>query len=252
MSDSLRGDTPEQSPQHAADLGTAFEALVRRSVAAERAVLDEDVATIPARLAELSRRFVALDRRLPAAARRRAELDAAEDAKTFAARELACLKRLGGVRAVAVEGDRLTVVSEPIHLPWNGAVYRLGAYQLLLDLAGDVRIQSVDRLGPRPAWDHPHVQDGLPCLGNLREGVLKLIAEYELALATQLLLDFLHLYQPEDAYTPIEGWPIAGGASFSNTASQADGVTRDEVSPRVDRIETTDGDGSRLRWEGQR
>ena len=42
--------------------------------------------------------------------------------------------------------------------------------------------------------------------------VLKLIAEYELALATQLLIDFLHLYQPEDAYTPIEGWPLVGSA----------------------------------------
>jgi hypothetical protein len=46
-------------------------------------------------------------------------------------------------------------------------------------------------------------------LGNLRSGVLKLIAEFELALAVQLLLDFLAIYQPETAYTPIEGWPAA-------------------------------------------
>jgi hypothetical protein len=79
----------------------------------------------------------------------------------------------------------------------------------VLELDGDVRIESVSRLGPKPGWDHPHVQDGRPCLGNLREGVLKLIAEYELALAVQVTMGFLETYQPESAYCAIEGWPRA-------------------------------------------
>src|SRR4051794_25134372 len=187
-----------------------FAALLNRSVAAQRAELAEDIATIPGRLAELSRRFVALDRRLPAATRRLTEIDGLGDPAPFAAAELERLVAVPGVREVGVDGDRLVVVTEPVTVAWEGAEYALGAYRLLLDLAGDVRVESVDRAGPRGAWDHPHVQDGLPCLGNLREGVLKLIAEYELALAVQVLIDFLHTYLPEGAYTPIDGWSRAG------------------------------------------
>jgi hypothetical protein len=101
------------------------------------------------------------------------------------------------------------VRSEPIRIDWRGLRYELGGYRIELDLAGDVRIESLDKLGPKPHWDHPHVQDGLPCLGNLREGVLKLIAQYQLALAIQVLLEFLSTYDPAEAYTSIEGWPHA-------------------------------------------
>ena len=94
-------------------------------------------------------------------------------------------------------------------MAWGGHRYDLGSYCVRIDLAGDVRVESLDHLGPKPLWDHQHVQGGLPSLGNLREGVLKLIAEYELALAVQVLLDFLRTYNPGTAYTPIEGWPAA-------------------------------------------
>ena len=42
--------------------------------------------------------------------------------------------------------------------------------------------------------------------GHLSHGEQR---QLELALAVQLLLDFLATYQPESAYTPIEGWPAA-------------------------------------------
>lgn len=188
----------------------AFAEALARSVASQRAAAREDLATIPGRLAELARRFVALDRQLPAATRRLAELEALGNPAAFAAAELGRVRAVSRVQDVQVDADALLVVTEPVVVQWADARYALGRYQLHLSLDGDARIESLDRLGPRASWDHPHVQDGIPCLGNLREGVLKLIAEYELALAAQLLIDFLYLYQPEDAYTPIEGWPRHG------------------------------------------
>lgn len=185
----------------------ALRDLLADSTAAQRAAAEAELALIPAQLAALSRRFVALDRRLPGAARRLEELRAIADLDRFAGAELERLLAVRGVRSAAVAGSTLHVATEPVLISWGGATYDLGAYRLILDLAGDVRIESLDRRGPKPSWDHPHVQDGLPCLGNLREGVLKLIAEYELALAAQVLIDFLSTYQPDDAYTPLEGWP---------------------------------------------
>ncbi len=114
-----------------------------------------------------------------------------------------------GVQSVEVVDQALHVLTNPVEIEWEGARYHLGCYRLVLDLDGDVRIESVSKLGPKPSWDHPHVQDGHPCLGNLREGVLKLIAEYELALAVQVAIGFVEAYQPESAYCAIERWPRA-------------------------------------------
>jgi hypothetical protein len=189
------------------DTPRALGQLVARSVAAQQAAAEADLATIPAQLADLSRRFVALDRRLPAAVLRLAQLRARSDADEFAAAELERLHGVQGVRGVQATGSTLRVQTESIIVAWGERHFDLGAYCLVLDLDGDVRVEALDRRGPKPHWDHPHVQDGLPCLGNLREGVLKLIAEYELAIASQVLIDFLRTYDPDTAYTPIVGWP---------------------------------------------
>jgi hypothetical protein len=200
-------------------LSTAFRTLLTASAASARVEAHADLEAIPAQLAELSRRFVTLDRRLATAARRIQELGQPGEVSARADAELRALRALLGVAEIDVAGGLLRVSTTPIHLAWMGATYDLGRYWIELDLAGDVRIESIDKLGPKPAWDHPHVQDGLPCLGNLRQGVLKLIAEYELAIAVRILLDFLTTYQPEEAYTPIEGWPQVGERAERRTAA---------------------------------
>ena len=168
---------------------------------------EADLASIPAELAELSRRFVTLDRKLIASTKD-SRLTTDMDVMRVATVEIGRLRALHGVSTISINRQprQLVVETSDVVVEWNHQSFRLGRYQLIIALDGDVRIESIDHLGPKSHWDHPHVQGGLPCLGNLREGVLKLIAEYELALAVQVLLDFLTTYDPESAYTPIEGW----------------------------------------------
>jgi hypothetical protein len=160
-------------------------------------------------LERLSRRFVTLERHLLTQTRRAEALRMLDDPAASAERELGRLLTVPGVQRVEVHGEALHVLTQPVRILWQGTRYDLGGYRIVLDLHGDVRIESRDNLGPKPGWDHPHVQDGRPCLGNAQEGVLKLIARYELALATQVLVGFLEMYQPEGAYCAIEGWPRA-------------------------------------------
>ena len=188
----------------------ALAALMANTWREQRALAEADLSTIPAQLAELARRFVALDRRLLAAARQHHQPDSdLPTAELRAATELTHLRALEVVDDLEVEIEQgcLVVTTRPIHVAWSNRCFDVGRFRIAVDLAGEVRINSVDHLGPRPGWDHPHIQDGLPCLGNLREGILKLIAAYELALAVQVLLDFLATYTPETAYARIEGWP---------------------------------------------
>jgi hypothetical protein len=184
-----------------------FRDAVRASIEAQEAITEDRVAALRDELQALSRRLVTLDRQLLAVTRQREALRSLNGVVDAADAELARILALPGVQSVDVAGTALRVLTRPVQISWEGARYQLGVYRIVLDLAGEIRIESVSKLGPKPGWDHPHVQDGRPCLGNLREGVLKLIAEYELALAVQVVLGFLDAYQPEGAYCPVEEWP---------------------------------------------
>jgi hypothetical protein len=193
----------------ASTLHEAFRDAVRASVVAQQETTEDRIAALREELQTLSRRLVTLDRQLLAHTRRREELRSLDGALERTDAELDRMLALPGVQTVAVAGSTLHVLTDPIQIAWDGVDYAVGSFRIVLDLAGDVRIESVSKVGPKPGWDHPHVQDGRPCLGNLREGMLKLIAEYELALAVQITLDFLATYQPESAYCALERWPRA-------------------------------------------
>jgi hypothetical protein len=191
------------------DLVETFRSALRSSIDAQQDVAQERVAALQDELQVLSRRLVTLDRQLLAHTRRRALLCDLQDRVASAEEELRRILAVRGVQSIEVVDRTLHVVTDPVQIEWEGVRYCLGNYRLVLNLDGDVHVQSVSKLGPKSAWGHPHVQDGRPCLGNLREGMLKLIAEYELALAVQVALQFLESYQPESAYCAIERWPRA-------------------------------------------
>ena len=193
----------------APDLVETFRCAVQASIDAQQQVAEERVAALRGELQILSRRLVTLDRQLIAHTRRSATLPDLRDRVAFAGEELRQVVATRGVQSVEVVDQALHVLTDPVEIEWEDTRYHLGLYRGVLDLEGNIRIESVSKLGPKPDWDHPHVQDGRPCLGNLREGLLKLIAEYELALAVQVAIGFLETYQPESAYCAIEGWPRA-------------------------------------------
>jgi len=187
----------------------AFQGFVVENARRQAGLAEADVEAIRAEVGGLSRRLVALERRLRGSSVRLAALRSVDGVETFAGEQFDRIVALPRVAALELSGSSVEVCTDPIEIEWEGRRYRLGDYRLTIDLGGEVSVASLAHLGPKLGWDHPHVQDGLPCLGNLRPGVLKLIADFELALAVQLLLDFVATYQPETAYTPIEGWPKA-------------------------------------------
>jgi hypothetical protein len=192
-----------------ADLARSYREAVRTSLQEQLGDSEQNLIAGREELQRLSRRFVTLERQLVAQARRTDELQELSEAAASAEAELARLLAVPGVQHIEVHGQVLHILTAPIQIAWEGERYDLGRYRIGLDLGGDLRVESIDGLGPKPGWDHPHVQDGRPCLGNAREGVLKLIARYELALAAQVLVGFLETFQPEGSYSAIEGWPRA-------------------------------------------
>ncbi len=98
------------------------------------------------------------------------------------------------------------LVTAPIEAAHGGVRYRLGCFEINLAETGVVTVRNLtDAYG---FYDHPHVWDGRPCLGNVREGVAKLLAEYQWVAAAEVLLDFLRTVTPQDWYVPVTHWKV--------------------------------------------
>lgn len=121
-------------------------------------------------------------------------------------REYHSLLDLPGVRGVEVGESVVTIRTDPLVLEHEGDRNLIGEFALDLDLEGSIAIRNLANTISKGGWEHPHVQGGVPCLGNLRNGMMKLLGEYELVPLAAMLIQFLQSYDPETAYCPVEMW----------------------------------------------
>ena len=177
---------------------------LRRSLQEETRFLEEELRATEHAAEELSCRLTHETRHL-AAVRGRLRVLKGETAQSVrAADELARLQEMQGIRDVEVYAGGVRLLTTPIEVSHNGIRYRLGSFQIDLAETGTIRVRNLtDAYG---LYDHPHVWDGRPCLGNIREGVAKLLAEYQWVAAAEVLLDFLRTVTPQDWYVPVTHW----------------------------------------------
>lgn len=177
--------------------------------------VDEEIRFLRAEIAfledgveEMARRIAADTRRLTEGRRRLRLLQGGRDQPESSGRELESLQALPEVCEARIQDGRISIITSPIVVEHGGRRYRLGRFQLDLHFNGDVRIRNLtDRIGP---FDHPHVHQGRPCLGTVREGVAKLLGEFQFVGAAEVLIDFLKTVNPADWRLPVLHWPEAG------------------------------------------
>jgi hypothetical protein len=160
-------------------------------------------------LERISGQLRAVSRELHLSRRRLAgmELVTATDRERFE-RDYDGILALPHVKAVSVERRRIRILTTPIDISYEGASYRIGEFAIELDLEArtGVRILNLANTSQSTGWDHPHVQGGAPCLGNLQEGVQLLLGEMELVPLAALMIQFLETFNPTTAYGAIELW----------------------------------------------
>lgn len=103
-----------------------------------------------------------------------------------------------GVRNVSVAGGIVSIFTDTIFFEYNKNKYELGDYRIDIGTPGGLRIINtrVRELTNGTYYHHPHIfgdGDGARnvCLGNIQEGILRLIGQYEYAVVAQILIDFL-------------------------------------------------------------
>ena len=55
-------------------------------------------------------------------------------------------------------------------------------------------------------YDHPHIENGKICLGELNLAIAKLMSEYKYFDVAKLCSELLYFYNKSSAYLPIERW----------------------------------------------
>lgn len=190
-----------------AEARQAYVAACLHDVERERVRLRDQLETRRSELNRLSTEMRMLSRELHAGRKRLAGLEeeAAEERGRFE-RDYDELLALPGVRRVEAVGSMIRVITEPVSIDHEGHRYLIGEFALELSLDFGIKVVNLNNTSWASGWDHPHVQGGYPCLGNLKEGCEMLLGEYQLVPLVSLLLQFLESYDRPSAYGPITLW----------------------------------------------
>ncbi len=138
------------------------------------------------------------------------------------------LLQVPGVMRVLVKDNLILVFTDQIDVEFDNLVYNIGQFRIevpVLNAHRGIRCFNLTRtLG---GYCHPHIkEDGQCCLGNIADGVAKLIGEYQYSILIQLLLQYLRTVNPSDWYYSIEHWPRA--AKKTTKAEDVKEVKHDE------------------------
>jgi hypothetical protein len=186
----------------------AYARACHERVAEEIRFLQAEIAFLEDGVEEMARRVTADTRRLREGSRRLRTLQGRTEGTESGEGELERLQALPGVVQAGVQDGRISLTTAPILVEHEGRCYRLGRFQVSLHFNGDVHIRNLtDRVGP---YDHPHIHQGRPYLGSVREGIAKLLGEFQFVAAAEVLVDFLHTVNPADWRLEVIRWPEAG------------------------------------------
>lgn len=137
-------------------------------------------------------------------------LSSGEKFKATLAREFDNLVQLPGVEKVLVRDGIISVFTENIEIPFNGVVYDIGKFRIDIHSSGaQGGVRCFNLTGQRNGYFHPHIEgNGACCLGNIADGVAKLIGAYEFSVLVQVMLQYLRSVNPDSWYLHINNWPV--------------------------------------------
>lgn len=120
---------------------------------------------------------------------------------------ISSIMQVPGVLSVAPYRTALRVKVDAICIDTDVARYRIGQFAIDYLPNGDYVIHNLEKSKSATVdYDHPHVFNGKPCLGNVA-AISVNVASGELDVSTALIMEFLRNYHPSGAFTTIDKWP---------------------------------------------
>ena len=104
-----------------------------------------------------------------------------------------------------IEEDKLIATTNEVCITYDSYKYVIGEFDVQINLkSGNLKITN--ETNKTSGYDHPHINNGNPCLGNIADGLIRMITEFELFGALQMIYNYLHSYNPDSVYNKIEFW----------------------------------------------
>lgn len=132
--------------------------------------------------------------------------------------EYANIRKLvpGLFQVIRFDESHLWAKTHQVDIWHNDEKYEIGILMIELNLSrGQVRISNLTN--QVNGFAHPHVSDGGDvCLGNISSGLTRMLGEFEIFAALELLHKFIHQYNEEDAYQKIQYWNDSDYCDESN------------------------------------
>jgi hypothetical protein len=128
--------------------------------------------------------------------------------ETWAIKEYDALCKTPHVQDIELEGNIIRVYTDMIIIPYRGKNYKIGKFRIDIFIDGsNGAVKAYNLTDGKDRVFHPHIKkDGYCCLGNISEGVTKLLAEYQYAVLIQLMINYLQTYNPGSTYYDIDNW----------------------------------------------
>ena len=122
--------------------------------------------------------------------------------------EYANVKKLvpGLYRSIQFDDRHIRAKTHQVNINVDGEEFNIGILLIELDLSrGQAKIYNLTNTVN--GYPHPHVNDNSEiCLGNVSAGLTRLLGEFEIYGALELLHKFIHEYNEGDAYQKIQFW----------------------------------------------
>ncbi len=103
---------------------------------------------------------------------------------------------------ISVFTDRIVIVRKDKKRPRPRDI---GEFRIDIHFDGEIEFYNLTQI--INGYDHPHIEEHDPCLGNISETIPDLIADYQFAVVTAVAIKYLQSYNEDNPYCPIEDWP---------------------------------------------
>lgn len=130
-------------------------------------------------------------------------------------REFDQLIKVPGVTKVSVDEKNIDVYTDIIFITFKDVTYEIGKFRIQISTSEShpsVNCFNLDRRIGGHHHPHVHHDEGRICFGNISDSIAKLLGAYEYAVLAQIIIRFLHTFNPEYAINSgltVKNWPVA-------------------------------------------
>jgi len=164
-------------------------------------------------------------KKLEQALERRQEAQAQINRLKITGEEVKCGQDFDGLMAnpdidhIEIDDTKLVIYTKKMKMKnvnsKRSAMRELGRVKITIETrTSNFYKPGFHNLDHRPGgWDHPHVDEGNPCLGNVSGTMSKFHREGNFVALVGLCLEYLRWYNPHSGVKSASGWPRADGKS---------------------------------------